>query len=133
MTELVEGEFAGEQHFTFDAAMRETAKVGKRVPTVQEWRILAKAISPDVNDDEDSSSDRSIRKILNLKFVGWYSPSETRIGSLIGYYWLAPAVLGPSGRRYGFYVLVTPEGISWDIGGDVDIGVALSVRCLRNG
>jgi hypothetical protein len=47
VTELLEGEFAGEQHFTWDAAMRETAKAGKRMPTSEEWGVIIRR-SPDL-------------------------------------------------------------------------------------
>jgi hypothetical protein len=35
--EVIEGEFKGEQYFNWDAAMRETKKAGKRMPTKQEF------------------------------------------------------------------------------------------------
>ncbi len=35
-------ELNGEQLFTWDAAMRETGKAGKRIPTEEEWGILLK-------------------------------------------------------------------------------------------
>lgn len=38
--ETLEGEGAGEQHFRWDAAKRETAKAGKRMPTDPEWDAL---------------------------------------------------------------------------------------------
>jgi len=34
------GDCRGEQLFTWEAAIRETAKVGKRMPTKDEWRDL---------------------------------------------------------------------------------------------
>lgn len=38
--ETLEGEGAGEQHFRWEAAVRETAKAGKRMPTDPEWDAL---------------------------------------------------------------------------------------------
>ena len=49
VTELLEGESAGEQHFTWDAAMRETAKAGKRMPTNNEWLEIVRSRHPDVD------------------------------------------------------------------------------------
>lgn len=47
--ELIEGEAAGEQHFRWDAAKRETAKAGKRMPTDSEWDVLvAEGHSPNL-------------------------------------------------------------------------------------
>ena len=41
--ELKDGPSAGEQHFTLVAAMRETAKAGKRMPTKTEWEEVIEA------------------------------------------------------------------------------------------
>lgn len=38
--EIIDGEFKGEQLFTWDAAMRETKKVGKRMPTDEELKDI---------------------------------------------------------------------------------------------
>jgi hypothetical protein len=38
--ELLEGEYSGEQIFTWEAAIRETKKAGKRMPTDEEWTEL---------------------------------------------------------------------------------------------
>lgn len=40
--EIASGEFKGEQLFTWDAAMRETKKAGKRIPTYKEFSKLLK-------------------------------------------------------------------------------------------
>ncbi len=40
--EIASGEFKGEQLFSWDAAMRETKKAGKRMPTDKEWNKLLK-------------------------------------------------------------------------------------------
>ncbi len=43
--EFTEGELKGEQLFTWEAAMRETAKAGKRIPTNEEFEELVKSKS----------------------------------------------------------------------------------------
>jgi hypothetical protein len=40
--EFLDGKYIGEQLFTWDAAMRETKKAGKRIPTDEEFSILLK-------------------------------------------------------------------------------------------
>lgn len=42
MWEFLEGKLKGEQLFSWEAAMRETAKVGKRMPTDEEFTKLLK-------------------------------------------------------------------------------------------
>lgn len=37
VAEILEGKFAGEQFYTWEAAMRETSKAGKRMPTKEQW------------------------------------------------------------------------------------------------
>ena len=41
--ELQDGPFAGEQFFTYESAVRETAKAGKRMPTKDEWEVVTEA------------------------------------------------------------------------------------------
>ncbi len=43
--EIIDGECAGEQLFTWDAAIRETAKAGKRIPTDDEFTEMLKTKS----------------------------------------------------------------------------------------
>jgi len=40
IVELISTKYKGEQLFTWDAAMRETAKVGKIIPDYQEWELI---------------------------------------------------------------------------------------------
>lgn len=41
VTEVVEGPYAGEQHFdTGEAVVRELAKAGKTIPTAEQWNFL---------------------------------------------------------------------------------------------
>ena len=49
--ELLEEGYRGEQLFTFDAAMRETKKAGKRMPTDEEWTEL-------IGDDDHNNSQK---------------------------------------------------------------------------
>ena len=40
IVKLISTEYKGEQFFTWDAAMRETAKAGKIIPSYQEWELM---------------------------------------------------------------------------------------------
>lgn len=62
--ELIEGEFKGEQFFTFDAALRETMKVGKRIPSKEEWIEIFHSINPSVSSELSWQNDISIRETL---------------------------------------------------------------------
>lgn len=41
--QIIGGKADGEQLFTWNAAIRETTKVGKRMPTIEEWEYLVKS------------------------------------------------------------------------------------------
>ncbi len=46
--EPLDGPFKGLQFFTHSAALRETARAGKRMPTMAEWHALIRELEPDV-------------------------------------------------------------------------------------
>jgi hypothetical protein len=70
--EFVEGEFAGEQKFTWDAAMRETKKAGKEIP--EDWSVY--------------TNDSDFPEKLGLRKSGIYNRSGTTYNhGTLGYYW----------------------------------------------
>ena len=122
VTELLDGEFAGQQYFTWHAAMRETAKAGKRMPTEQEWFRIIRAINPKIDHLGSWQEDVSIKGALKLKLAGYRfftSPEYSNQGDH-GYYWtsshsglygylfsVSKGMVGPSFlgmRAYGFCV-----------------------------
>lgn len=46
--EMLDGSFKGHQFFSQAAALRETAKAGKRMPTMADWYALIRKLEPDV-------------------------------------------------------------------------------------
>jgi hypothetical protein len=70
--EIIQGYASGEQLFTWYAQKRETAKVGKLVPTNKEWSYLVK-------EKED---------IPNLVLAGYRRPNGSFIGrGSYGFFW----------------------------------------------
>ena len=59
--ELLEEGYRGEQLFTWGAAMRETKKAGKRMPTDEEWTAL-------IGDEDHNNSQKE--KFLNPIYCG---------------------------------------------------------------
>ena len=126
VTELVEGEFAGEQFFSQDAALRETAKAGKRMPTKDEWAAVFKAINPDVDPEGGWQDAPSLVGKLNLKLAGFRNGASDAHGlrSKYGFYWSS----SPSGP-VGYFILVSasrvrPANIALQTAG-------YSVRCFK--
>lgn len=106
VTELVEGEFAGEQFFTLGAALRETANAGKRMPTKEEWSGIIQAIKPEIDPDGGWQDDISIRESLGLKLVGYCdgSPEGGYIKGPFGSCWSSSDGGICSGRSLGFQI-----------------------------
>lgn len=78
--ELLEGEFKGEQLFTWDSAMREVEKAGKRLPTIDE---LCEA------------------KIKNIKYFGYRNTEGTFAGrATYAYLWSSSASGANAWVRY---------------------------------
>jgi len=68
--EILHGEFRGEQLFTWDAAIRETKKAKKRMPTDEEWNLFEK------------------ENIKNIKYVGFrYTDGTFRNSGSYTYLW----------------------------------------------
>jgi hypothetical protein len=73
-------ELNGEQLFTWDAAMRETKKAGKRMPTNEEFDIIFKDNNKDVVENikycGSRSTDGSSFRNLNV-YTSWWSSSQS--------------------------------------------------------
>lgn len=129
ITELIEGEHAGEQFFSFDAALRETSIAGKRVPTKEEWGNIIRTINPSIDPDGSWQEDVSVREALGLNLPGYYyrdSSSDERfyLGPF-GSYWSSS-----SDGTYGYLAhfsatRIIPAGLD-------DKLVGVLVRCLSD-
>lgn len=127
VTEILEGEFAGEQHFTLVAALRETAKAGKRMPTEEEWRELIKAVNPSIDPERGWQQDVSVRETLGLKLAGsrGISSDVCSAQGAFGYYW-ASSTPG----TYGYHVGLSSTHVFPANNDGRTYG--FSVRCLKD-
>lgn len=71
VTELIEGEYAGEQLFTLEAALEETSKAGKRVPSPTQWNAILTSIRPDLDTEGDWQDDGSVSAALGFRLAGY--------------------------------------------------------------
>lgn len=65
--EFVGGKFDGEQHFDYNAMIRETTKAEKRIPTSEEWQDIIE----NYLDGEGGSNPTSIHEVLGLSLSGY--------------------------------------------------------------
>jgi uncharacterized protein (TIGR02145 family) len=127
VTELLEGEFAGQQYFTWHAAMRETANAGKRMPTEQEWFEIIRMINPKIDPLGGWQEDVSVREALKLKIAGYrfFTSLEYSDQGNNGYYWTS----SHSGS-YGYLYSISKRMI-----GPLHHGMSVygfSVRCVTD-
>ncbi|MBP9158258.1 MAG: hypothetical protein KBF53_10855 [Sphingobium sp.] len=72
VTEILGGDFDGEQRFTPAAALRETAKAGKRIPTVVEWYGIMSTIEPEIHERcMDVATVKEALRINDANFWAW--------------------------------------------------------------
>jgi hypothetical protein len=106
----IDWEIIGEQLFTWQAAIRETAKEGKRMPSDDEWTVLMQ---------------KNVA-ITNAIDIGYRNHDEFHFGDLAHYWSSTPhsknmdCLSTYTGKKY---IYKANNGFS---------GLALSVRCLKN-
>lgn len=110
--EFLEGEYKGEQLFTFDSAIRETKKAGKLIPTDNQLRELLK-------EKED---------LKNIKYTGYRDTgsSFTGLGSGLSLWSSSPSGSSSAWNRClnSFYSTVSRYAFTRAYG--------FSVRCLKS-
>lgn len=74
--EILDGKCKGEQLFTWDAAMRETAKAGKRMPNYDEWLRFSK-IKPSM-DLSDSAKEMTSFDVQMMNPEDWSIYGKTQ-------------------------------------------------------
>lgn len=97
VTELLDGEFAGEQYFTLPAALRETAKAGKRLPTKEEWATIVRSVNPAIDPGGGWQDDTLVRETFGLELAGHrnYGAAAFYLQNTLGFYWgTSPAGTG---------------------------------------
>lgn len=127
--ELLEGDFSGEQYFTREASLRETAFFGKRMPTVGEWIMFAAGTNQIFNSVNPhfayrQRADIEMRKSYGFKLsgvmrshssafsgIGWYgslwTSSETwseKTGCAISFTETHVCLSSPNGYKNGIPV-----------------------------
>ncbi len=108
--EITDGEAKGEQLFTLDAAMRETAKAGKRMPTDKEFSRLLKTKAD----------------MPNLVLAGYrYSTGSFGYRGAVAYLW--------SSTEYGSYAWYRylSSGYATVYRSYINKACGFSVRCLK--
>lgn len=127
VTELLDGEFAGEQHFSQNAALRETAKAGKRMPTIGEWSEMIRSRYPDVDPEGGLQDAPGIAEAFGLPLAGYrlYSSAAYNNQSTFGYYWSA----SPNGT-YGYLVYLSASQVV--PASNFNRTNGFSVRCIKN-
>ena len=111
--ELLEGKYAGEQQFTLEAALRETAKAGKRMPTREEWLAIVRSRYPHVLPEMEWWVCTDVARALGLPLV-WNWISE---GALLRYE-----------KHCGRYWCSVPDSVNEPF---VRTKCGFSVRCLK--
>ncbi len=99
ITELLEGDLAGEQLFTWGAVLRETANAAKRLPSTEEWISAIRAVNPQIKPLGSWQNDTSVREALSLPLAGYRGNLSTAccLQGKQGYYW-ASSPTGPDGH-----------------------------------
>jgi DNA-directed RNA polymerase subunit H (RpoH/RPB5) len=106
-------DLSGEQLFTWDAAMRETKKAGKRMPTDKEFDIIFK------DDDKDV--------VKNIKYCGFRFTDGTSyaVGPLT-HFWSSS--IGTSTTAWFRYLFHVDSGVYRY---SLDRAFGFSVRCIK--
>jgi hypothetical protein len=125
VTELLEGEFAGQQYFSLPAAIRETAKVGKRMPTKEKWAAIMLSVNPSLEPEYGWQDDCSVRETLGLELAGFRANGYLGFPAMgkYGFYW----ALSPS-KEYGYGITVSATRLT--VASHNFFAYGLSVRCL---
>ncbi|NDK19245.1 hypothetical protein GW819_00200 [Candidatus Gracilibacteria bacterium] len=126
VTELLDGDFKGDQYFTQNAAIRETEKAGKILLSNEHWQSVIHSISPNISFDEKIQFDISVRETLGLKLSGYQHGSAGlyRKQGKKGYYWTSTHT-----SDFGYYVTVSDLKI--EPLNNTDPRHLFLVRCLK--
>lgn len=124
--ELTEGPYAGEQLFTYEAAIRETEKVGKCVP--DEFQIVEIIRSADPRIDPFGEwNNPTVASLLDVRFPGYlHHATDSSIGANTKARWW---VNSPDGT-HAYDVIFAADG-SGLMGSSAKTN-GLSVRCIAD-
>ena len=104
----------GEQYFTFDAAQIHAKRLGKTIPTKEQWETIFEEYSLE-----------ELNRMLPLAGYRKNSSAAYNNQGSFGYYWAS----SPTGTN-GYYVILSATQVSPANSDNRAYG--LSVRCLKN-
>ena len=107
-------ERGGNQYFTFDAAQIHANRLGKRIPTKEQWETICK-----------ESSLEELKRMLPLAGNRHHSSAAYNFQGSNGFYWAS----SPSGS-YGYLVSLSATQVNHAHSNNRAYG--FSVRCLKN-
>ena len=105
----------GQQYFTFDAAIIHAKRLGKIIPTKEQWKTIC----------EEYSLDELKRMLPPLAGFRSLSSAAYNAQGTYGYYWAS----SPTGS-YGYLVYLSATQVY--PAGSNNRALGLSVRCLKN-
>ena len=109
--EILDGELAGEQLFSLEAALEETYKCGKLIPTRKQWNAIIAEIRGDLEMEGGWQNDDSVRTALDLKLAGYREPASGAVYYLGSRAFLWSSSRDASFRYFGRRLSVTYEQI----------------------
>ena len=116
--EYVEGDYKGEQLFTYGATLRETKKAGKKLPS--SWTIYK-----DIIEKKYKGNYQDFLKGEKMLFTGWYGQNIKEFGNINERFYLRCS------NRSNFVWTVRENGVDSDDALNDIYGY--SVRCLKSG
>ena len=104
----------GEQYFTFDAAQIHAKRLGKKIPTKEQWKTIC-----------EEYSFEELKRTLPLAGNFLYASAAYYNQGTYGYYWAS----SPTGT-YGYLVLLSATQVF--PANSLNRANGFSVRCLKN-
>lgn len=126
--EILDGSRAGEQLFTLEAALEETVKAGKLIPTRKQWNEIVRRIRGTFDPDGSWQDDASVRSALALPLAGYREPTSGALYYLDTRCFLWCSSRDASARYFGRRISATADQIHPVDRCLKDAGY--SVRCL---
>lgn len=128
--EFLEGEFRGVQHFSYDAAVRETQKAGKIIADNNNWESIIKRLIPEIvfGSDLISTTTYIHQKLgINLSGFQYSAMNHVRGHGKVGYYWTSSPY---PNSNFAHYIVISAKRVE-------KINTAerknmFAVRCLKN-
>lgn len=109
--EILDGCSAGEQLFTLAAALEETTKAGKLIPTRKQWNEIILGIRGDLDPNGTWQEDSTVRSSLGLALAGYREPTSGAVYYLGNRSFLWASSRDASVRYFGRRISATRDQI----------------------